>query len=207
MTATVTKSVNYRNFYAVYATSLLVFLGACAPLTKVTLLPQADGSGSAVIVKSSKSEQVLNAPYQQAIGQEDKVLKTATTTAAEVLKAYPQLFAAMPLKAGKYTLNFLPGGTTLTPESQEQLPKILADATQRSGADLVITGHTDSTGALAANDELSLKRAKVVAQLLVDQGAMASRIEAVGRGKRELLVPTADEVSEPRNRRVEIVVR
>jgi OmpA-OmpF porin, OOP family len=32
-------------------------------------------------------------------------------------------------------------------------------------------------------------------------------IVAVGRGKREPLVPTADGVAEPRNRRVEIVVR
>ena len=56
------------------------------------------------------------------------------------------------------------GGTTLTPESQAQLPKILEDATNRSGADLVVTGHTDSTGALAANDALSLSRAKVVSQ-------------------------------------------
>jgi OmpA-OmpF porin, OOP family len=194
-----------------YVLAMGVFVGlfgsACAPLTKVTLLPQADGSASAVLVKSSQSEQLLSTPYQQAIGQEDKALKTATTTAAEVQKAHPQLFAALPPKASKYTLNFLPGGTTLTPESQEQLPKILADATQRSGADLVITGHTDSTGALAANDALSLKRAKVVAQLLVDKGAVAARVEAVGRGKRELLVPTADEVDEPKNRRVEIMVR
>jgi outer membrane protein OmpA-like peptidoglycan-associated protein len=41
----------------------------------------------------------------------------------------------------------------------------------------------------------------------VTKGAVESRIEAVGRGKRELLVPTADEVDEPKNRRVEILVR
>ena len=71
----------------------------------------------------------------------------------------------------------------------------------------MVTGHTDTTGALLANDELSLKRAQVVAQLLIKNGAPALRTEAVGRGKRELLVKTADEVDEPQNRRVEIVVR
>jgi outer membrane protein OmpA-like peptidoglycan-associated protein len=187
--------------------SFVLLVGACAPLTKVTLLPQAEGTPSAVMVTSGKSEQLLNTPYQQAIGQEDKALKTATTTAAEVQKAHPQLFAALPSKPNKYILNFLPGGTNLTPESEAQLPALLADVTQRSGADLVVTGHTDTTGALAANDELSLKRATVVAKLLVSKGASESRIEAVGRGKRELLVPTADEVNEPKNRRVEIIVR
>jgi outer membrane protein OmpA-like peptidoglycan-associated protein len=186
---------------------LVAVLGACAPFTKVVLLPQADGSPSAVLVKTAKYEQLLNAPYQRVTGQEDKALKADVTSAADVQKAYQQLYAAMPPPASKYVLNFMPGGTELTPESQAQLPKILEDATNRSGADMVITGHTDSTGALVANDELSLKRAKVVTQLLVDKGAAASRVEAVGRGKRELLVPTADEVDEPQNRRVEIIVR
>jgi outer membrane protein OmpA-like peptidoglycan-associated protein len=196
-----------KSLKLVIAATCLTLVAACAPLTKVTLLPQADGSKSAVLVTSGKSEQLLTSPYQQAIGQEEKALKLDMTTAADVQKAHPQLFTAMPPKASKYILNFLPGGTNLTPESEAQLPALLADVTQRAGADLVVTGHTDTTGALAANDELSLKRAKVVAQLLVSKGAAESRIEAVGRGKRELLVPTADEVDEPKNRRVEIVVR
>ena len=201
-------SFSVRTITAVAFVALLTaVLGACAPLTKVVLLPQAEGSPSAVLVKSAKSEQLLSTPYQRATGQEDKALKVDMTSAAEVQKAYPQLYAALPPRATKYVLNFMPGGTTLTPDSLAQLPKILEDVTNRSGADVVITGHTDSTGALAANDALSLSRAKVVAQLLVDKGAVASRLEAVGRGKRELLVPTADEVDEPQNRRVEIIVR
>lgn len=189
------------------AAIIVAVLSACAPLTKVILLPQVDGSASAVMVKTAKYEQLLTTPYQRVTGQEDKELKLDATNAADVQKAYPQLYAAMPPRATKYILNFMPGGTTLTPESLAQLPKILEDATNRSGADMVVTGHTDSTGALLANDALSLSRAKVVTQLLVDKGATASRVEAVGRGKRELLVPTADEVDEPQNRRVEIVVR
>lgn len=101
----------------------------------------------------------------------------------------------------------MPGGTELTPESKAALPKILGDTNQRKGADLVVTGHTDTTGALLANDELSFKRAEVVTKLLVDSGAPAARIESVGRGKRELLIKTEDNVDEPQNRRVEILVR
>lgn len=185
----------------------VVLLSACAPVTRVVLLPQADGSASSVMVKSASGAQVLSTPYQRVSGQEAGSLKADATTAAEVQKAYPQLFASAPPLPTKYILNFMPGGTTLTSESQAALPKILDNVTQRSGADLVVTGHTDTTGALLANDELSLKRAQVVAQLLVDKGAPAARTEAVGRGKRELLLKTADEVDEPQNRRVEIVVR
>jgi len=41
----------------------------------------------------------------------------------------------------------------------------------------------------------------------VKAGVAADRISVAGRGEREPLVPTADEVAEPRNRRVEINVR
>jgi outer membrane protein OmpA-like peptidoglycan-associated protein len=200
-------TVSASRFLLALVSGAVLFLGACAPITRVVLLPQADGTASSVIVKSAKGEQILSTPYQRVSGQEDKPLKADVSTVAEVQKAYPQLFAFIPPAPTKYILNFLPGGTTLTPESRAALPKILDDATKRSGADLVVTGHTDSSGALLANDELSLKRAKVVAQLLVDAGAPEARTEAVGRGKRELLVKTADEVDEPQNRRVEIVVR
>jgi flagellar motor protein MotB len=39
------------------------------------------------------------------------------------------------------------------------------------------------------------------------QSVTAELIEASGRGKRQLAVPTADGVAEARNRRVEIVLR
>lgn len=194
-------------FLAGLAVGAAVLLSACAPITRVVLLPQADGSASSVVVTSVKGEQTLSMPYQRVSGQEGKELKADASTAAEVLKAYPELFATIPPAPTKYMLNFMPGGTTLTPESQAALPKIVKDVTQRRGADLVVTGHTDTTGALLANDELSFKRAQTVALLLVNAGAPESRTEVVGRGKRELLVKTADEVDEPKNRRVEIVVR
>jgi outer membrane protein OmpA-like peptidoglycan-associated protein len=57
------------------------------------------------------------------------------------------------------------------------------------------------------NDQLSLQRAGRIRTRLIQLGVAPERIETSGRGKRELLVPTADQVPEPKNRRVEIVVR
>lgn len=184
-----------------------LLLSACAPATRVVLLPQADNTASAVIVRSTSTQIVLDVPYQRASATGADALKGDTVTAQEIQQKYLGLFTAAPPRPSKFILNFLPGGTTLTPESEAALPKILADVAGRAGADMVVTGHTDTKGTAAANDELSLKRAGVVAQLLIDKGAPGARIEAVGRGKRELLVKTDDDVDEPRNRRVEIVVR
>src|SRR5438132_561268 len=57
------------------------------------------------------------------------------------------------------------------------------------------------------NDRLSLQRAGRISRRLIELGIASERIQTSGRGKRELLVPTADQVADPRNRRVEIVVR
>ena len=184
-----------------------MLLSACAPTTRVILLPQADSTASAVVVRSTTTQIVLDVPYQRASGTGTAALKGDTVTAEDLQKKYLGLFTAAPPRPSKFILNFLPGGTTLTPESEAALPKILADLAARAGVDLVVTGHTDTKGAAAANDELSLKRAGVVAQLLIDKGAASTRIESVGRGERELLVKTGDDVDEPRNRRVEVVVR
>lgn len=187
--------------------SLGLLLSACAPTTRVVLLPQADRTPSAVIVRSTTTQVVLDVPYQRASGTGTDALKGDTVSAEDIQKKYLGLFTAAPPRPSKFILNFLPGGTNLTSESEATLPKILAEVAGRVGADMVVTGHTDTKGTAAANDTLSLQRAGVVTQLLIDKGALRARVESVGRGERDLLVKTDDQVDEPRNRRVEIVVR
>ena len=83
----------------------------------------------------------------------------------------------------------------------------LDDLKQRPVADIVVVGHTDTVGSDAFNDALALQRAETIRVALIRRGIASADVVATGRGKRELLVPTADGVAEPRNRRVEIVVR
>ena len=69
-----------------------------------------------------------------------------------------------------------------------------------------IEGHTDTVGTAAYNKQLSDQRAAAVADYLttnfkVDRG----RLEPVGEGEAGLLVPTPDQTSEPKNRRVAVV--
>jgi outer membrane protein OmpA-like peptidoglycan-associated protein len=72
---------------------------------------------------------------------------------------------------------------------------------------ITVIGHTDRMGTVEYNDALSRQRAETVRELLVEVGIQASSMDVAGRGEREPLVPTADEVPEERNRRVEINVR
>ena len=69
-----------------------------------------------------------------------------------------------------------------------------------------IEGHTDTVGSPETNKNLSERRARAVADYLeAKQGIDRNRLEAVGMGKQGLSVQTADQVPEPRNRRVQVV--
>jgi len=78
---------------------------------------------------------------------------------------------------------------------------------QKGSARVTATGHTDTSGPDDYNMALSLRRANAVKDALVRDGVPATAISVVGRGEQGLLVPTADGVREPQNRRVEIVLQ
>ena len=84
---------------------------------------------------------------------------------------------------------------------------MVAELKGRPLPDIVVIGHTDTVGTFTYNDRLSLARAERVRDMMVALGIPASRIQVAGRGKRELVVQTDENVSEARNRRVEINVR
>lgn len=80
-----------------------------------------------------------------------------------------------------------------------------AEAYKTSGqATIVATGYTDLSGPPAYNYKLSERRAAAVKAELVRLGVAATSITTIGRGENDPLVPTADGVREPQNRRVEI---
>jgi len=170
------------------------------------LLPQPDGTPSAVIVRTSTGETTLSEPYATATVAGDRI-DVGKTDEATVRQQYQALFAAQPPRPRKFLLYFESGADKLTAESEALLGTILSDLDQFPAGELVVVGHTDRTGSDESNDELSLRRANVVRDILVAKGTAGERVQAVGRGEREPLVPTADGVAEPRNRRVEIRVR
>ncbi|HLZ65672.1 MAG TPA: OmpA family protein [Aliidongia sp.] len=70
-----------------------------------------------------------------------------------------------------------------------------------------VTGHTDTVGSAKYNQALSEHRAAAVKQQLIADGVPETEIATSGVGKSGLLVPTADGVREPQNRRAEIVLQ
>lgn len=190
------------------ALAVFLMLAACARDT-VTLLPGPDGGSSgtvAVLSEDGASVALIDRPYQ--VGRiSGAEVETRTASAEEVRKNYGDLIQALPPEPTVYILYFEEGTVTLTPASVPEMEKLLSDVAGRPGAEVQVTGHTDTVGNEADNDVLSHERASVVRELLIDRGLAADDVISVGRGERALLVPTEDETQEPRNRRVEVTVR
>jgi len=190
------------------AAVVAALLGACAakPQGSVVLLPDAQGKDTAVRVQQEGGEVVLDQPYAAAQLTSRGPVK-ATSSAAQVQAQFGDALAARPLPAQQFTLYFVEGKDEFTDESRRAFDSVFAEIARRPVPDLLVIGHTDKVGNDAFNDALSRQRAEVVRKALVERGIAAGSIVVVGRGKREPIVPTADGVAEPRNRRVEILVR
>jgi len=184
----------------------LATVGCAGPRESVVLLPSPSGEATAVSVTRGSEQVLLTQPYAAArIGRGG--VDAYATNAQEVQVRYGTALAAQPLPPAQFTLFFVDGKDELTDESRRIVDSVFAEIARRPVADVMVIGHTDTVGTDAANDALSRQRAEVVRSAFVARGLAVDKVVTVGRGKREPAVPTADGVSEARNRRVEILVR
>jgi len=117
----------------------------------------------------------------------------------------PPVVAPAPAAPKSYLVFFDFNKSDLTSQAQQIVDQAAANAGPAHVTQLTVTGHTDTVGSDAYNMRLSRRRAESVAARLEKDGIPSSEIEIVAKGKRDLLVPTADGVREPQNRRVQIV--
>ena len=221
---------------AVALLGALLALALLFPGTKemVVVVPSADGHVGLVVVERGEDRVILNEAYATSRvtsdGQihleklepkeaEAQVVASTSGAASEVqrpqlervavsLPMFHDAIAALPPRPVSFLLYFTTGTDDLTEASKLELARMLEELRRREVADIVVIGHTDRVGNEQANDELSLARAERVKTEFVAQGiAPAERIRAAGRGEREPVVPTENDVDEPLNRRVEINVR
>ena len=173
----------------------------------VVVLPSADGHIGTVVVEHAGERYVLNRPYATSRSVGEDRAKITQLSEPEIRQSFGSTLQFLPARPASFLLYFITGTDELTDESKAELQKVLAELKQRPVPDIAVIGHTDSVGEREANDRLSAQRAERMKGFLVEIGIPASRIEVAGRGERELLVPTEENVDEPRNRRVEINVR
>ena len=183
-----------------------VLVAACASSGTIVLLPEKDGHPTAVVVKEGDKELILDQPYAAA---KITPLRPSAYRASpqEVDAQFGAALAAQPARATAFTLYFVHGSDELTDESKQDVDRILAEIARRPVPDVLVVGHTDAVGNDTSNDALGQQRADSMRAALIGRGLAPENVRAISRGKRAPAVLTADGVAEPRNRRVEILVR
>lgn len=189
------------------ATMPALLVGCAAVVSdRIILLPQADGRPSAVEVTAGGQTLRLDQPYATAELRDGRLVP-AVISAEAVRANYGALLALQPARPRSFTVQFEPNSNRLAGGAEVVLAEMRAALAALPAAEVVITGHTDRVGTLEANDRLSLVRAEAVRDILTAAGVARNAMTVAGRGEREPVVATADEVAEARNRRVEIKVR
>jgi outer membrane protein OmpA-like peptidoglycan-associated protein len=103
-------------------------------------------------------------------------------------------------------LQFASGSSDLTSGAQGRLAPLAAFLAKQPEARIQIAGHTDSQGAEAANQALSVRRANAVGAYLTSTGVDARRIDSVGFGEGVPLSSNATAAGRAINRRVEVTI-
>jgi outer membrane protein OmpA-like peptidoglycan-associated protein len=184
-------------------------LVACAAKSNlVVVLPEADGHVGAVVVHDDAGERVLDSAYAAQGGRAGSgALKTVAVDEKEVKQIFGTALGAQPIPPRSFTLYFISDSDQLTDASRADFDEVFAEVARRGAAEVVVTGHTDTSASPGYNDRLSLQRANAVRKLFIARGLPPESVIAAGRGERDLLVTTKDRVREAKNRRVEITVR
>ena len=181
--------------------------------TLIVLLPDDDGGTGRANVSSKNgpskpsSVDLARARESTIVGLKRSPTQVTVMSEEELKRQFGNVLSALPPAPEHFTLYFRFESDELTVESRALVADILRAVKQRPLPEVVITGHTDTTGSSASNFELGLKRATMVRGLLADAGLDPSSIEVTSHGEAVLLVTTPDNTYEPRNRRVEITIR
>ena len=103
-------------------------------------------------------------------------------------------------------VTFDTNSATVNPGLLSEIDRISQIMIQYPQTRIRVEGHTDSTGKLAYNQQLSLRRADAVKNLLVQRGVAPSRISSTGYGPSQPVATNDTAVGRRMNRRVEIKI-
>jgi outer membrane protein OmpA-like peptidoglycan-associated protein len=189
--------------------AVLFLISACARSRDVViLLPDDQGKTGAIVVSGSGGERLLSEPWQAvSVKAGSAPGEPFVMPEKEVTALVGPTLDALPKPPVQFILYFKHDTALLTKKSLSQVQDVLRTIRERVPVDISVVGHTDTLGSKNYNYRLSLERAKAVAALLATEGVDPAIIDITSHGKDNPLIPTGDQVSEPRNRRVEVTVR
>jgi outer membrane protein OmpA-like peptidoglycan-associated protein len=191
------------------AVMAMLFITGCSPRHTVILISDPDGHTGQAEIVTAGGKQLLEKPREMtSVSGRAAAPSPASVASPEFIAAnFSDVMTIMPQQPEKFILFFETGTTALMPESRTTIAAILEAVKRRGAISISVSGHADSSGSQQLNEKLSYSRAQSISDLLIQQGVDAERIIVSSHGKGNPLVPATDGIPEPRNRRVEVIVR
>ena len=188
---------------------VLVALAGCATQNSVVLLADRDGSVGKVEVATDGGKRLLAADGDRTVirGRGNPPATIVTASADYVANTFREALAAEPPPSEKFTLLYETGKTTLTDESRAVFRQIIDAAKRRNIVSLSISGHSDGAGSAIVNERLARERAESVRAMLDQEMIRPPVISITSHGDGNPAVRAAPGTAEPRNRRVDVIIR
>jgi outer membrane protein OmpA-like peptidoglycan-associated protein len=193
----------------VVAIFVFLILQGCAPKTTIVLLPDPDGKVGHVTVKNDGGEVDINQARQATVvkGKQSAPSSPELMSEENIQANFSEVLIALPQQPIHFVLYFKKGSNQLTKESEKQLDDIMQSIEDRQSQNISVFGHTDTAGNEQYNLRLSRKRAAAIGEILIKLGVKSTYISSTSHGENNPLIKTPDNTPEPRNRRVEVVVK
>jgi outer membrane protein OmpA-like peptidoglycan-associated protein len=199
--------MNIRMLFIVLAVSLLS--ACCSTGTTVVLVPDANGKVGQVDVMTAGGKTILSKDKEstQALKTNQAPSRPLVLSSEKIQHMFTDTLAKEPAPPEHYRFYFETGSADLLAEANAEFAKAKAAIQARKSCDLSVIGHADRVGDNEMNRGISMQRAGIVAKSLIDIGIAKECMDIRYYGENDPAVATADNIAEPRNRRVEIEIR
>jgi outer membrane protein OmpA-like peptidoglycan-associated protein len=172
------------------------------------LLPNPAGPTGGLTVSTPAGAQELRQPRSAVVvpGRGQAPSAPFVMSETEVRRRFGDALAAQPAPPAHFVIHFGLGSSEPCGGTPHTVAEIVRAIRERQGVEVAIVGHTDTLGDRQANYRLGMARADRVAAMLKAQGVDPALLDIRSHGEDDPKVPTADDVPEPENRRVDVTV-
>ncbi len=182
---------------------------ACSQKSTFVLLPDLDGAVGEITVTTEKGSTTISEPMRSTTvtGPNSAPSDQVALKEEEIQATFGEAMAAQPEPGVVFILYFKPGSKELVDSSAALINDIIRIIADRKSVDTSVVGHADTAGNEEYNKRLSTKRAEAVAGILSSKGVDTDILKITSHGENDPLIQTGDNVSNRKNRRVEVTVR
>lgn len=187
--------------------SILIYMTFFNSPSTTIILDNNGNDNNSIIIESKGKKTHIDSAGEFIKLSDNKEPELGEMSQDEIYSKFKDIISNQPAKPKSFLLYFNSKGTKLSNDSYGVLDEILEEIRKRKVKDVTIIGHTDTVGSNEKNITLSLKRAKYIKNWILSNKIKFNTLEVESHGENDLLIQTADNVSEVKNRRVEVFIR